>query len=368
MSPHVVPDIVAQVAAAATPDARVHLIRQVPAHYGTSEHAALYSAIAKQVYVPLIGADVGYIPWRSEYELAHFQQAYDLAAVGTAGFSKVGPDDIAGVLMQHPEALQAFRLITGLTAPEFAEATQGLPVPGLSPVGKGAISALERGGTIRPAVARTLAVTIHLIMTGQLFPPRPGATIRPKLAKPDTEQGWDSVRTFAANGVPLSVLLHQRLYGGAFRQLLDATGTERGDELEDPVAALLSGAGIPFIQTGAHNQPEIERRFGLTVRPAPDFLMYDGHTDTLRAMLECKYTNDGGTARDKAARFATLRAEGQRLGGIPVFAVLGGMGWRRTRDALGPVIRDTDGRVFTLRNLPEMLDAEPLSGLRGVAS
>jgi hypothetical protein len=85
-------------------------------------------------------------------------------------------------------------------------------------------------------------------------------------------------------------------------------------------------------------------------------------------MLECKYTNDGGTARDKAARFATLRTEGQRLGGVPVFAVLGGMGWRRTRDALGPVVRDTDGRVFTLGNLPEMLDTEPLPTLRRLAT
>jgi hypothetical protein len=34
-----------------------------------------------------------------------------------------------------------------------------------------------------------------------------------------------------------------------------------------------------------------------------------------------------------------------------LFAVLGGIGWRRTADALGPVIRDTDGRTFTLATL-----------------
>lgn len=54
------------------------------------------------------------------------------------------------------------------------------------------------------------------------------------------------------------------------------------------------------------------------------------------------------------------------MGGIPVFAVLGGVGWRRTGDALGPVVRDTDGRVFTLETLNEMLGVEPLPSLRGL--
>jgi hypothetical protein len=82
-------------------------------------------------------------------------------------------------------------------------------------------------------------------------------------------------------------------------------------------------------------------------------------------MLECKLTNDGGTARDKAARFRSLRAEANRLGGVPVFAILEGLGWRRMADALGPVIRDTDGRTFFLGTLSEMLQTEPFPSLRG---
>lgn len=42
-----------------------------------------------------------------------------------------------------------------------------------------------------------------------------------------------------------------------------------------------------------------------------------------------------------------------------------GLGWRRTQDALGPVVRDTDGRVFTVQTLPEMMTVEPFPGLRG---
>jgi hypothetical protein len=44
-----------------------------------------------------------------------------------------------------------------------------------------------------------------------------------------------------------------------------------------------------------------------------------------------------------------------------------GLGWRRTTDALGPVVRDTDGRTFTLANLGQMLTVEPLPGLAGLA-
>jgi hypothetical protein len=102
--------------------------------------------------------------------------------------------------------------------------------------------------------------------------------------------------------------------------------------------------------------------FGLTVKPAPDFLVHDAG-GSLKAILECKQVNDGGTARDKASRFASLRAESVRLGGVPLFAVLAGLGWRRTADTLGPVVRDTNGRVFTLQTLEEMLDVEPFPQL-----
>lgn len=163
------------------------------------------------------------------------------------------------------------------------------------------------------------------------------------------------------------MLLHQREYGGAFRQLQDATSTLRGNVLEEPVEDLFKSAGIPFHRTGSANQAIIAQRFNLTVKPAPDFVIFDNTSGTLRAILECKVANDGGTARDKAARFRSLRAEAQRLGGVPVFAVLGGLGWQRTSDALGPVVRDTDGRAFTLATLPEILECEPLPTLCGTA-
>jgi hypothetical protein len=146
--------------------------------------------------------------------------------------------------------------------------------------------------------------------------------------------------------------------------VLDATSEQRGNLIEDAVEDLFTTAGIYFIRTGSHNQAEIATRFEVTIKPAPDFVVYDS-AGVLRAMLECKGANDGGTARDKALRFERLRDESLRLGGIPLIAVLSGLGWTRVNDTLGPVVRDTDGRVFTLATLPEMLTVAPFPSLVG---
>ena len=166
--------------------------------------------------------------------------------------------------------------------------------------------------------------------------------------------------------MPFSLFLHQRHYGGAFRQILDATSTKRGDLVEDAVETIFRQNGVPYIRTGSANQAEIATRFEVRVTPTPDFVVFD-NSGTLRAMLECKVTNNGGTARDKALRFAKLRGESNRLGGTPLVAVLGGIGWARVNDALGPVVRDTDGRVFTLSTLSSMLEVAPFPSLIGLA-
>lgn len=311
------------VATAPTWNARIALVRRVPEEFGLAQHAAVYASIAKLAYVPTLQSNSAYIHWRSEYELPALSSAYESAYKGTSGFAEVGPEHLASVLAEHPDSLRIFRLLLGFTIPELAETCRLVASrSGLTAVSDSLIDSTEKGRGIRPNAAETLAAAIFL---------------------------------------------HQRAYGGAFRQLLDATSGQRGDLVEEPVAELFREAGVPYVRTGAHNQAAIERRWGLTVRPAPDFVVYDRRTDTLRAILECKGASDGGTARDKASRFAGLRAEAQRLGGVPVFAVLEGNGWRRTKDALGPVVRDTDGRVFTLATLSEMIETEPFPSLRGLA-
>jgi len=351
------------IAEAGTWNERVQLIRAVPANYGVAQHPAIYAAVAERVYVPHLTPDFAYIHWREEYDLPAVVKAYDLAHMLTDGFSDVNVDSLAAVIADEPSTVRIFRLLLGFTTQEFAASTvpiaAALEVPALT---NGVVKSMENG---RPAPknAATLAATVvDRAIRGELFP-TPEGEVRSKIDKPDTAKGWESVREFAENGVPFPVFLHQRHYGGAFSQLLDATSSLCGDIVEDAVEALFTENGIKFIRTGPANHEVIERQFGLTVKPAPDFIVHDANGG-LRAMLECKQANDGGTARDKAARFAALRGESVRLGGVPLFAVLAGLGWRRTGDTLGPVVRDTDGRVFTVQTLAEMLEVEPFPGLR----
>lgn len=351
------------VANAASWDARIALVRHIPEQFGTAAHQAVYSAIARQVYLPSLAPDFAYVHWHEDYELPLAQHTYDLAFALTEGFTRVTLHDLVRTITSEPTTLRVFRLILGFTAQEFAAATV---LVGNSEEEKaltvGSVRGIEGGSAAKARAVERCAAVIDRTMQRTLFGASPTRDVRLKTEKPDTLAGWATVRDYASGGVPLSVFLHQRQYGGAFRQLLDATSTKRGNVIEDAVADLFSQHQVPFIRTGSKSQEEIVRRFGLTVKPAPDFVAFDA-SGQLRAILECKGANDGGTARDKAARFRSLRQEANRLGGIPLFAVLAGLGWTRTADALGPVVRDTDGRTFTIPTLQEMLTVQPFPSL-----
>lgn len=352
------------IAGAKTWNERVQLIRAIPSNYGSAQHQAIYAAIAERVYVPHLTPDFAYIHWREEYDLPAVAKAYELAHALTSRFLKVDVDSLAEVMDAEPTTLRIFRLLLGFTTQEFAASTviagDSIGVPALA---NSAVKSMENGRPAPKNAARLAAIVVDRALRGELFP-APEGDIRSKIDKPDTAKGWESVREYAEKGVPLPVFLHQRHYGGAFRQLLDATSGKRGDIVEDAVEEIFKDNGIKFVRTGPSNHEVIEKSFGLTVKPAPDFIVHDAKGG-LRAMLECKQANDGGTARDKAARFSTLRGESVRLGGVPLFAILAGLGWRRTSDTLGPVVRDTDGRVFTVPTLEEMLEVEPFPGLVG---
>lgn len=299
---------VAAVAGAPSWDARVALIRRVPEDFGTAQHKEVYAAIAKRVYVPNLAPDFAYFHWRAEYELEPLQRSYAAAEALTAQFTDVTAASLEKAVATDPTTLRIFRLLLGLTSQEFAAASRIVAERlGLSPVSTGRIRAIESGAAAGARDARCCARVIDEAMIGKLFE-APAGELRSKIDKPDTAEGWETVRRYARSGVPLPVFLHQRHYGGAFRQVLDATSTKRGDIIEDAVVQLFTNHAIPYVRTGSRNQEEVERRFGVTIKPAPDFVVFDA-TDNLRAMLECKGANDGGTARDKAARFRSLRAE-----------------------------------------------------------
>lgn len=350
---------------AATWDDRVEEIRRIPDKFGVAHHQKAYAAVAETMYAPHLAANFAHVLWTDKYELRHFETAYSEADRLTVGFTKGTPGDLARVLQEAPNALLVFRTIIGYRQVELAvAATQVAKDIGAKGISQGRINGIENGSVPSDDDARTCGETIHRLINGTMWE-APTGDLRSKLEKTDTEEGWTSVRRFAKDGVPYSMLLHQRHYGGAFRTLLDATSSARGEALlEEPVETLLRENEVPHIKTGSHDQAEIEETFNITVKPAPDFVVYEG-TRTVRALIECKQANDGGTARDKAARFARLAQESARLGGVLLIAVLDGLGWQRTNDALGPVIRDTAGRVFSIETLPEMLTVQPFPGLVG---
>lgn len=347
-------------------DQRIARIRTIPLNHGTNVHSDIYAELARELYVPQLAPDYAYIHKSEFYELEYFVHAYNLAKIVTASFTKNSIDDICRALIDHPITMLVFRTITGLTKQEFAYSTELLSEKlGIDAVSSAKIDSMEqRNASVTEKQAFLIANTISSIMNGSLFGNPPG-DVETKQHKPDTINGWESVMEVAENGVPYHVFLHQRHYGGAFRQVLDATSTKRGDLIEDAVEELFLKNGVPFIRTGSHNQSEITERFEVRVTPSPDFVVFDS-ADNLKAMLECKTINDGGTARDKALRFERLREESIRLGGIPLLAVLGGLGWKRVNDALGPVVRDTEGRVFTIKTLNQMMDVTPFPQLKGL--
>lgn len=359
-----VEETVARIVGADTWDQRVAQIRLVAQRHGTGEHSSIFAQVAREAYVPHLAPDFAYINEAPFYERRYFADVYDAAAAATEDFTVVTERHLAQVIRDDPRTLLVFRTILGLTKDEFAHSTllvaEALDQKQL-PASK--VDSMEkRGTTLTEDQATVVAATLTQVIDGSLFGD-PGGDLRRKQDKLDTRQGWPSVQRLATAGVSYADFLHQRHYGGAFRQVLDATSSRRGKLIEDAVAQLFLDNEVPFVRTGSHNQGDIADRFEITVAPVPDFVVFDA-SDTLRAMLECKLVNDGGTARDKALRFERLRTEALRLGGIPLLAVLGGMGWTRVNDTLGPVVRDTDGRVFTLSTLPQMLEVSPFPSLR----
>lgn len=356
-------ETVERIASASSFDQRVAEIGRIPHVHGTDEHPHIYAALARQLYVPYLAPDFAYIHANDFYDREYFERVYQDTYESTAGFVNVSEDALAAIIEANPRTLLVLRVILGLVREEFAASTRLVAQPdNLAPLTGAKVDSMERDGSRTTAAqARVAAKALCRIMDGSLFGTPPGG-VRSKQEKPDTEHGWHSVQQFAAEGVPFALFLHQRHYGGSFRQILDATSTKRGNLIEDAVEALFRNNGIHYLQTGSHNQGDIQARFHIMVTPAPDFVVYD-EFNGLRAMLECKGANDGGTARDKASRFGRLKAESVRLSGIPLIAVLAGLGWARVNDTLGPVLRDTQGRVFTLATLPQMLTMAPFPSL-----
>ena len=294
-----------------------------------------------------------------------FAEAYEALALGTDDFARVDEASLRATLLECPAALAPLRMILGLTHNELAVAIR-LHDPE-SNVAGGSLKNLERSApqerttATRQRIVGSIAGAVLAMMNRDLLtvPPRVTTYFHSKLDKSDTVSGWQSVRDHIG-GVPYSMLLFQRYVGGVWRQVQDAYSEVKGDAvLEIPFQDLLDAHGVPYHRTrrGATGAAETAARFG--IRPGPDFIIPD-HSPTL--VVESKVAEDGGTARDKAARIRTLvTAANER--GLRACALIDGKGWTERPNALCDVILATQGRTYTLSTIDQILELPEIQAL-----
>ena len=291
------------------------------------------------------------------YDEKQFDNAYAALAAGTKNFSRTDTKSLAAVLRQTPAALSPLRMIVGLTHKELAVAVK-LADPGVRISGD-ALKKFEQSQPSEQASARherltaSVAKAVTAAMSREILsvPSNATAYFHSKLDKRDTRDGWASVQSDSV-GVPYSALLYQRYVGGVWRQAQDTYSEVKGDALlEYPLRTLLSDYNIPYhhARTGASGARETSDRYGMSL--GADFVIPD---KSPRLVIEAKVAEDGGTARDKAARIKTMTTAANDRG-LKACVIVDGKGWIERTGALLETIVTTGGRTYTLSTLDHIL-------------
>ncbi len=121
--------------------------------------------------------------------------------------------------------------------------------------------------------------------------------------------------------------------------------------MESAIEERLSHSKVTFRKTR-----RAERIAGF--EQAPDFIIPDELNPVV--VIEAKITGDDGTARDKVTRIehlASMRDERIRAGqaGFQVLACIDGRGFAVRREDMRRMLVRTDGKVFTLATLDQMV-------------
>ena len=96
----------------------------------------------------------------------------------------------------------------------------------------------------------------------------------------------------------------------------------------------------------------------LGLSPGPDFVLPE---ESPTVIIESKVAEDGGTARDKAARIKNAADAAKDRGLLPC-AVVDGKGWSERPHALVDVVIATEGRTHSLDT--HLLEIPEIIGLR----
>ena len=121
-----------------------------------------------------------------------------------------------------------------------------------------------------------------------------------------------------------------------------------GAVLENAIKGVLVEANITVRETG-----RVESVNGFD--QAPDFIVPDEYAPV--AVIEAKVSEDDGTARDKVTRVQRLRTLRDEEGkDYDVIACIAGRGFKLRRNDMRRLLEATNGRVFTLETLDQLVE------------
>lgn len=300
-------------------------------------------------------------------EYSTFASGYEALKRATTDFQEVTPTAVEPVVFRLPIALIVLRCMLGFTPPEWAYyATQETNVE----IPQGAVRTLDRQIRMKPKkplkknVATTeqrinalIASACQILNEGA---PTVASDMLHRLNKADTAEGLVGVQSLADLGVPYAMLLYERFLGRPFAGHRDSVSELVGNLVENAIEELLWRAGIAFRKTG-----RTERLPGFD--QAPDFIVPDEYNPQI--IIEAKLTEDDGTARDKITRIqhlAELSMKGQPADQpkFEVVACIAGRGFKIRREDMKKLLLATRGKVFTLQNLPQLVESTRLQEFR----
>jgi len=316
----------------------------------------------RSVYEERLAPQFQAVPWgRTLVERPDFRAVYASATRLTNGFRNVSSADLQQAMEDDPRTMMVFRLILGYTTAELSAALKLLDVR----VPRATLDKIERNeGALTPArraAIAAIAAAVTGVIQRELFAldeGLPEGDFRSRLDKLDTQEGWSSVRRAASGGVDYGDLLYERYVDGPWLAVRAAYSEKTGRLIEDAVADLLTENRIAFDQA-----PDGLVASGL-LPSKPDFVLPS--VDDPKVTIEAKGANDGGTARDKAARIANVAAAADAAGLVPT-AVIDGIGWVDRRDALVQTLQATHGLTFSLSNLETLITVPEIVALYGTA-
>jgi hypothetical protein len=290
-------------------------------------------------------------------DYGEFQEAYEVLKHHTNAFTTFTNEVVWNALKEHSLCFLILRTILGVSPPEWADLANAEVG---STITQGYIRGLDqRCRTDKQrdlftrlrqtaSVEALISVAIHYISQGA--PPGSADTVH-RLNKVDTAKGLISLRHVSAHHVPYAVLLYERYLGRPFASHRDSVSEMIGDVMESAIEERLARNKITFRKT---KRAEVVPGYD----QAPDFFIPDEFHPAV--LIEAKITGDDGTARDKATRIvhlAEMRDELVRQGrpGFEVVACIDGRGFSVRRADMRRVLLRTEGKVFTLNTLDQLI-------------